>query len=83
MAPNINTQLSKNLKAGSGLEPLQCGELSFQCVDVNGRYVVDLERKKCEHGYYAVSWIPCSHVMLCITKKMMNPHNFVHPCRCA
>lgn len=42
------------------------------------RYVIDLERKTCDCGFWAVSGLPCAHALVCILKKRMKSADFVH-----
>lgn len=66
------------MKLGRCLAPMQCSELTFECQDGNMRYVIDLEEKSCDCGYWTMSGLPCSHALLSIVKKRMKPIYFVN-----
>lgn len=50
--------------------------VQFEVSDGNMRYVLDLESRSCDYGFWKISGSRCSHALH--YEKMMKPMDFVH-----
>ena len=62
----IYKKMDENLQKGRRLLLLQASETLFEIHDKQRTYIVDLQKKECSCGLWAVSGFPCEHAMPCI-----------------
>ncbi|KAK9208792.1 hypothetical protein WN944_001152 [Citrus x changshan-huyou] len=70
IAPRIYKELDKTYKKGEKMIVHPSGDLNFQVIDKAyypaRRFVVKLEDKTCDCGYWEIAGLPCSHAMASI-----------------
>ncbi|XP_024046765.1 uncharacterized protein LOC112101076 [Citrus clementina] len=70
IAPRIYKELDKTYKKGEKMTVHPSGDLNFQVIDKTyypaRRFVVKLEDKTCDCGYWEIAGLPCSHAMASI-----------------
>ena len=70
IAPRIYKELDQTFKKGEKMIVQSSGDLNFQVMDKSYypamRFIVKLEDKTCDCGYWEIADLPCSHVMVAI-----------------
>ncbi|KAK9193218.1 hypothetical protein WN944_003915 [Citrus x changshan-huyou] len=70
VAPRIYKELDTSYKKGEKMTVHPSGDLNFQVMDKSyypaRKFVVKLEDRTCDCGYWEIAGLPCSHAMACI-----------------
>ncbi|KAH9744160.1 SWIM-type domain-containing protein [Citrus sinensis] len=70
VTPRIYKELDTSYKKGEKMTVHPSGDLNFQVMDKSyypaRKFVVKLEDRTCDCGYWEIAGLPCSHAMACI-----------------
>ncbi|KAK9229583.1 hypothetical protein WN944_022546 [Citrus x changshan-huyou] len=64
--------MDENLQKDRRIPLLQVSETLFEIHDEQKIYIVDLQKKKCSCGLWAVSGYPCEHALPCINRSRLS-----------
>ncbi|KAH9799493.1 mutator transposase mudra protein [Citrus sinensis] len=80
LPPVVRRKIIKGREEAISLSVIFGHNETFEILeDVTKIVVVDLLKRKCDCGEWAISGMPCKHALCCIDAKRYNVEDYVHP----